>query len=136
MSLWSVTDAPLGEDGKRGFYVEREGAAATPTGRTIVKWFETREQADAYLGRLQEAVMRAVKTPITMKVDGEEKYPISDQKSANSAWKLRKHGKGVSEEQVKAHIGRAVKALGLKHPADDDAEDKKDGGKDEDSEDS
>lgn len=126
MSLWSVTDAPLGEDGKRGFYVEREGAAATPTGRTIVKWFETREQADAYLGRLQEAVMRAVKTPITMKVDGEEKYPISDQKSANSAWKLRSHGKGVSEAAVVAHIRRACKALGLKFPGDSADGDSKD----------
>ena len=43
-------------------------------------------------------------------------YPIKDQRSAESAWKLRNNSKTWSEAQVKAHIGRAVVKLGLKHP--------------------
>lgn len=47
------------------------------------------------------------------------KYPISDQHSANSAWKLRNNGKGVTEEQVVAHIRAACRALGLHFPGED-----------------
>lgn len=43
-------------------------------------------------------------------------YPIKDQKSANSAWKLRRRSKSYSETAVKAHITRAVQKHGLKHP--------------------
>jgi 2'-5' RNA ligase len=46
------------------------------------------------------------------------KYPISDQKSANSAWKLRNHS-DHSESEVVAHIRRACTKLGLKFPGDD-----------------
>lgn len=47
------------------------------------------------------------------------KFPISDQKSANSAWKLRNHSTTHSEADVVAHIRKACKALGLKFPGDD-----------------
>lgn len=45
-------------------------------------------------------------------------YPISDQHSANSAWKLRNHSKDYSEAQVVAHIRAACKSLGLHFPGD------------------
>jgi 2'-5' RNA ligase len=47
------------------------------------------------------------------------KYPISDQKSANSAWKLRSHSDTHSEESVIEHIRRACKKLGLTFPGGD-----------------
>lgn len=47
------------------------------------------------------------------------KFPISDQHSANSAWKLRSHSDTHSEASVVAHIRRACKALGLKFPGED-----------------
>jgi hypothetical protein len=52
--------------------------------------------------------------PLTMHDGG---YPIGSQSDADSAWKLRRHSKNHSEEDVKAHISRAVTKLGLKHPA-------------------
>lgn len=57
--------------------------------------------------------------PLTM-ADG--KYPISDQHSANSAWKLRNHSDSHSEAEVVAHIRRACSKLGLHFPGDDDRE--------------
>jgi hypothetical protein len=85
---------------------------------TVVRECSDVTEARRYMESLVDALTRAAKAPITMKVGDQEKYPISDQKSANSAWKLRGHGKGVSKEAVEAHVGRAVKALGLKHPRD------------------
>lgn len=54
-------------------------------------------------------------------------YPISDQHSANSAWKLRNHSKEYSEAQVVAHIRAAVAKLGLTMPknADDSGDGKR-----------
>lgn len=43
-------------------------------------------------------------------------YPITDQHSANSAWKLRGSSKHHTKAEVEKHIAAAVKKLGLKHP--------------------
>lgn len=43
-------------------------------------------------------------------------YPITNQRQANSAWKLRGRSDEYSEAQVVAHIRRRVKALGLNDP--------------------
>lgn len=91
---------------------------------TVVRECSDHAEAKRYVESLTSALTRSVKTPITLKVGDQEKYPISNQSDANDAWKLRNNGKGVSEAQVVAHIRRACKALGLKFPgADDDADD-------------
>jgi hypothetical protein len=54
-------------------------------------------------------------SPITM---GNGTYPISDQHSADSAWKLRGRSKDYTEAQVVGHIRVAVKKLGLTMPGE------------------
>lgn len=60
----------------------------------------------------------AARSPIVMHVGNVEKYPIATQKDAQDAWDLRTHGKGVTEDQVVAHIRAAVAKLGLEMPKD------------------
>lgn len=43
-------------------------------------------------------------------------YPIKDQHSADSAWKLRGRSGNYSEAQIVNHVRERVQALGLKMP--------------------
>jgi hypothetical protein len=62
---------------------------------------------DAAIAKLKDATIKG-------------KYPITDQHSADSAWKLRHNSTTVSPAEVVAHIKERVAALGLTMPKNKD----------------
>ncbi len=104
------SDEAKARDYQKALYASVPGA---PKAAAKTKWTGKAKLKEAAADRTETSTYGGGDKTMTMP-DGS--YPIKDQKSANSAWKLRNHSKTYSAAQVKAHIARAVAKRGLKHP--------------------